>query len=232
MLQDDLASKLPGIFHQSTTGPGCLPSLDAKGVVARMDEATVAWHGSHQPAAVDTVLTLHRANFELWHLEDSARDPGATAQQIAGVKQAIDQTNQRRNDCVEGIDADLLRALAASSLPHPQAPLHSETPGQMLDRLSILSLKRFHMAEQAVRPSADDAHQGRSRDRLSLLQTQSDDLAGCLSALWSDILAGERRFKVYRQMKMYNDAELNPFLYRDKAVAASIPGTESQRDAV
>ncbi len=238
MLQDDVAAKLPGIFAQSPivessrTEHGCPPLLDAAACVARIDEASEAWHRSDQPAASDLLLTLHRANFELWHLEDSARDPHATAQQIANVKHAIDLTNQRRNDCVESIDADLLQVLATAGLPQPDAPLHSETPGQIFDRLSILSLKRFHMAEESVRPSADDAHQSHSRDRLAVLQTQSADLAGCLSALWSDISAGQRRFKVYRQMKMYNDANLNPFLYRGKATAQTATRSQRPQDAV
>ncbi len=214
MLQDELLAKLSGLFDLSTTEPGRLPALDADGLVARMDEATEAWHRCKEPVPTDATLTLHQANFELWHLEDSARDPHATAEQIADVKRAIDRTNQRRNDCVEGMDATMLEAMALNGLPLAGAPLNSETPGQMTDRLSILSLKRFHMAEEAVRATADVAHQSRSRTRLGLLHTQSADLAGCLYALWNDILAGRRRFKLYRQMKMYNDAESNPVLYR------------------
>jgi hypothetical protein len=221
MLQDDLSEKLPGLFDQSTMVPGCLPALDANGMVARMDEATKAWHGSAEPAAADAVLILHRANFDLWHLEDSARDPHAAAELIAEVKRAIDRTNQRRNDCVESIDVAMLEELGARALPLADAPLHSETPGQMVDRLSILSLKRFHMGEEAVRATANEAHQSRSRDRLHLLHTQSADLAGCLSVLWDDVLAGRRRFKLYKQMKMYNDVDSNPVLYTAEPHAAA-----------
>ena len=153
----------------------------------------------------------HRANFELWHQEDRARDPASADSEIARVKHAIDAHNQRRNDLVEQID-ELLFAAAG---PQPAtAPLHSETPGAMLDRLSILALKLFHTQEEIDRPSATEAHRVRNRDRLALLQAQHRDLRGCVLALWDDVLHGRRRFVLYRQLKMYNDPDLNPVLYR------------------
>ncbi len=190
-----------------------MPAMDAAALVDRMDRATAAWHAEPATEPTDLVLMLHRANFELWHLEDSARDPMATAEQIAATKRSIDRVNQRRNDYVECIDAALLDSVAAQHLPAADAPLHSETPGQVLDRLSILSLKRFHTAEEAARATATEAHRSRNRERLETLHMQSADLAGCLLALWQDVLAGRRRFKLYRQFKMYNDADLNPVVY-------------------
>ena len=102
------------------------------------------------------------------------------------------------------------------------APLHSETPGLIIDRLSILALKIFHTREEAHRASATDAHRQRNLDRLALLEEQRADLAACLDALWTAIQHGERRFKLYRQLKMYNDPDLNPAIYRN---------TESQEHA-
>jgi hypothetical protein len=96
-------------------------------------------------------------------------------------------------------------------MQNPAAPLHSETPGLIIDRLSILALKIFHTEEQLHRSTPD--HQARNRDRLALLIAQRDDLAACLDALWSEIATGTRRFKLYRQLKMYNDPDLNPVLY-------------------
>ncbi len=97
---------------------------------------------------------------------------------------------------------------------NPLAPLHSETPGLIVDRMSILSLKIYHTGEEARRETATEAHRRRNQDRLAVLEEQRSDLAGCLDVLWRQIVAGERRFKLYRQMKMYNDPELNPVLYR------------------
>jgi len=155
-------------------------------------------------------LAQHRANYELWHEEDKARDPQATDASIAAVKRAIDALNQRRNDLVERLDRMLL---AAAGEQKAAAPLHSESPGLIVDRLSILALKLYHTAEESHRASATDAHRQKNTERLALLEEQRLDLAACLDALWKQVLAGQRRFKLYRQMKMYNDPELNPAVY-------------------
>ncbi|HLJ78149.1 MAG TPA: DUF4254 domain-containing protein, partial [Acidobacteriaceae bacterium] len=113
-------------------------------------------------------------------------------------------------------DALLLHSLAERGLPNPAAELHSESPGLMIDRLSILALKMYHTREEIERPGAPAGHAGRNRERLALLTEQRDDLAGCLDRLWQEVLAGRRRFKMYRQLKMYNDPALNPAIYGGK----------------
>jgi len=159
-----------------------------------------------------TILAQHRANFDLWHQEDLARDMSATAENIATVKHAIDRLNQDRNDLVEKIDETLLCSLPAQN---STAPLNSEPPGLIIDRLSILALKIYHTDEEAHRQTAadSDAHRIRNLNRLAVLKEQRADLADCLDNLWHQVLAGQRRFKLYRQMKMYNDPQLNPVLY-------------------
>ena len=189
-------------------------ALDPRAEVDRFAACTRLWHTEEAPPAeIDTILHLHRANFDLWHLEDRARDPGATDTTIAAVKRSIDHTNQRRNDLVERIDIALLTWLGAAGLPRIGVPLHSETPGLILDRLSILSLKCFHTAEEVNRIGVDEDHIERNQQRLAILNEQLHDLAACLETLWAQICRGERRFKLYRQMKMYNDPDLNPVLY-------------------
>jgi hypothetical protein len=190
--------------------------LDADHIVRLHRQATLRWHDPSVPAPAahgifdNLVLEQHRANFDLWHREDAARDPMAADQAIAAVKRAIDKLNQRRNDLTERIDAILL----AAAPPMPDTlPLNSETPGLMIDRLSILELKHFHTAEQISRADVDEEHHIRNRDRLAVLDEQQHDLACCLAELWLDVTAGRRRFKLYRQLKMYNDPTLNPVLY-------------------
>ena len=107
----------------------------------------------------------------------------------------------------------LIEALRVSSLPNPAAELNSESPGLMIDRLSILALKIFHTEEEIDRPNAPSGHQNRNRQRFTLLTEQRSDLVACLDQLWADVLAGKRRFKIYRQLKMYNDPTLNPAIY-------------------
>jgi hypothetical protein len=189
--------------------------LDAYAITKMQDEKTLAWHGSTKdvPAEeglIGLVADQHRANFDLWHEEDKARDPAASDAQIAVVKHAIDRLNQQRNDLVEKIDNFLLDAAGEQNA---SAPLHSETPGMMIDRLSILALKIYHTREEAQRATATEAHRKKNMARLSVLEEQRDDLAECLNALWKEVLARTRRFKLYRQMKMYNDPELNPVVY-------------------
>jgi uncharacterized protein DUF4254 len=163
------------------------------------------------------VARQHRANFDLWHIEDEARRPDATDAEIAEVKRRIDATNQRRNDLAEGLDQALMDWLEPQGLPNAAAALHSESPGLMIDRLSILALKIYHTCEECERPDATEGHAERNRDRLCILEEQRADLAGCLDGLWRETLAGTRRFKLYRQLKMYNDPSLNPAIYRKPA---------------
>ncbi len=175
---------------------------------------TDLWHGdgteSGRAAGLEGLVgENHRANFDLWHEEDKARAPGATDAEIAGVKRAIDGLNQRRNDLVEQIDELLMRGMVQRA----EAPMHSETPGMMLDRMSILALKVFHTREQTERGEASEAHRERNRERLQILEEQRDDLLRCFDNLWTEVTRGSRRFRVYRQMKMYNDPELNPAIY-------------------
>jgi hypothetical protein len=194
--------------------------LDALLITRMQDEMTAALHETEGGLAIETgadglmtvAMAHHRANFELWHEEDNARARGVADEEIARVKRAIDGLNQRRNDLVEKMDLWLLERLDQDA----EAPLHSETPGLMIDRLSILALKIYHTREEAHRGSATESHRLRNAERLVLLQEQREELAGCLDALWAEVLKGTRRFKLYRQMKMYNDPELNPAVYNQK----------------
>jgi Protein of unknown function (DUF4254) len=205
--------------------------FSARAIADLHDCANALWHrdpGADPPlegrtgkcapaeqAFLETVLAQHRANFDLWHTEDRARAPHATDRDLAEVKRAIDGINQRRNDLAEQCDLVLLETLAAQpkrSLA-AEAPLHSESPGLMIDRLSILALKIYHTQEEIDRPHAPPGHAERNRQRLALLTEQREDLVACLDHLWAEVLAGSRRFKHYRQLKMYNDPSLNPSVY-------------------
>jgi hypothetical protein len=154
----------------------------------------------------------HRCNCRLWSEEDQARRRDVGDSAIAANKRSIDAFNQQRNDAIEKIDETLLALLPAAE----HGRLNSETAGAMVDRLSILSLKVFHMRLQTERRDADRAHLETSRARLARLSEQRSDLAGCFDALIADCLAGRARFKVYRQFKMYNDPKFNPYLYGAK----------------
>jgi hypothetical protein len=198
-------------------------ALVLKQIAALHDRLTTLWHREAmetwlppQERLTSLVARQHLANFELWHTEDEARTPNATDADLARVKRRIDETNQRRNDLSEQIDRALLDGLAAQGLPNPAAELHSESPGLMIDRLSILALKLFHTREEIERGNAPEGHRERNSQRLGILIEQRDDLAACLDRLWNEVLAGARSFKLYRQLKMYNDPSLNPAVYRQR----------------
>jgi hypothetical protein len=195
--------------------------VDACAIVQLQDGRTRLWHEpSPPPPAQDGSLAAlieaqHAANFTLWHAEDEARRWSADDTSIAAVKRQIDRVNQGRNDTTEQIDAVLLARLAEAGMTQG-GEQHSETPGMMIDRLSILSLKLFHTQEELARGGAPAGHRERNTERFATLQEQRDDLSRCLDRLWAQVCAGERCFKHYKQLKMYNDPELNPMLYRKK----------------
>lgn len=166
---------------------------------------------------MDAIADNHRCNLLLWRTEDEARRSDVPADEIVRSKRNIDRYNQQRNDAVERIDDALLVLLARASqasgtMRQADARQHSETAGAMIDRLSILSLKIFHMRLQARRTDVDAAHRAECSAKLHRLLHQRDDLRGCLARLLEEIRRGEAYFEHYHQFKMYNDPRLNPWL--------------------
>ena len=182
----------------------------------------VQWHvKSPEPDYVELsnfpslVSRQHYVNFELWHQEDMARDPDAPDSKIAAVKRTIDVLNQRRNDMIEQMDQYLLDALQSKNIKYTSdAEMNSETPGSIIDRLSINALKIYHMDEEIQRLDVTDEHRKKCSGKLSVLQDQRNDLKNSLEKLLADLSNGKKRLKVYQQMKMYNDENLNPVLYQ------------------
>ena len=150
-----------------------------------------------------------------WHLEDIIRLPDINPDEALKIKRRIDKSNQDRTDTVERMDDYFLEQFGMVK-PKPGARINSETPAWLLDRMSILMLKIFHMEEQVNRQDANDAHRGICKAKLAVLNEQKSDLALAFDQMIEDIGDGVRKFKVYRQMKMYNDASLNPVLYGSK----------------
>ncbi|TWU32825.1 DUF4254 domain-containing protein [Novipirellula artificiosorum] len=163
------------------------------------------------------VCQQHQQNFRLWHAEDEARDRLATDRQLAKVKRSIDGLNQARNDLIEKLDDAITAMLHEGGVSvDEQASINTETPGSVIDRLSIMSLRRFHYREQLDRDDVDADHRQTVTNRVTLCEQQHHDLAHSLQELLDDLFAGRKRHKTYRQMKMYNDPSLNPAIYRSR----------------
>ena len=149
------------------------------------------------------------------------RSQDITDQRIASVKRAIDGYNQQRNDWIEKFDEALIELLSAEGiLPRESARLNTETPGSTIDRLSIMSLRIYHFVEQLNRDDVDATHRYKVQDRLGRCRLQHADLSLSLTELFDDVWSGRKMLKVYRQMKMYNDPTLNPYLYSSPRLAS------------
>ncbi|MBO4328192.1 MAG: DUF4254 domain-containing protein [Bacteroidales bacterium] len=147
-----------------------------------------------------------------WHLEDLIRDPHIDPVEALALKRRIDRSNQDRTDLVERID-EYFWLLFSSVEPLPTATLNTESPAWALDRLSILQLKLYHMKAEAARPEADASHRAACEAKLQVLQQQNTDLCTALAQLFECYKRGEKVMRMYKQMKMYNDPNLNPVLY-------------------
>jgi len=182
-------------------------------------DLTLLWHETEAIKPDDIVSPkglsrwLHYNNYVLWHLEDQARRTDVADDVIVRCKREIDRHNQQRNDAIENIDAWIGTVLASAGIePGEEVELNSETPGSIIDRLSIASLKIYHMERQTDRKKAGREHRALAARRLEVLKEQSSDLAAALNRLLLDLKQAKKRHKIYRQYKMYNDPRFNPAL--------------------
>jgi len=191
-------------------------------IIEWYSDLTDLWHSTAAPVVSEDhnspkgmTQWIHFNNFLLWHLEDDARRDDVSAEEIMKTKRAIDKHNQNRNDVIERIDIWIDNVLKTSGIkPDDDVEMNSETPGSIIDRLSILSLKIYHMDEQIQRHDVGKEHQDVARDRLAILKEQRHDLSAALDKLILDLRQTHKRHKVYRQFKMYNDPNFNPAIYK------------------
>lgn len=150
-----------------------------------------------------------------WHFEDIIRDPNIDPVAALTLKRRIDASNQERTDMVEYIDGYFLQKYAHVAVKD-NAKINSESPAWAFDRLSILALKIYHMQEEVNRAEASQDHRDKCQAKLNVLLEQRSDLSTAIDDLLKDIENGDKFMKVYKQMKMYNDDDLNPVLYQNK----------------
>ena len=189
---------------------------DVTAIATLHRESTLLWKAQGITLNAHDFLQLveenHAFNFKLWHAEDRARRDDAGHEWVYWAKREIDQCNQQRNNRMEAMDEWIFNALQPAE---PAAcAVHSETPGMMIDRLSILALKAYHMALQTHRLDVDEAHRQLCTLKHQALEAQQKQLLDCLQCLLREVKERTRTFRVYHQFKMYNDPTLNPELYQ------------------
>ena len=150
-----------------------------------------------------------------WHLEDIIRNPGINPEEALLIKRRIDDSNQIRTDLVELIDDFYLNKFK-NVIINPKATINTESPAWAIDRLSILELKIYHMKLETERKDVSKEHYEKCFNKLEILKMQNQDLSTAIENLLEDISKGLKYMKVYKQMKMYNDPNLNPILYGNK----------------
>lgn len=166
--------------------------------------------------SIESILyTKNWIDVAQWHMEDLIRDPQIEPVAAVALKRRIDSSNQERTDMVEEIDT-WFRDKYADVKPLPDATINTESTAWAIDRLSILAVKIFHMRAETEREDAGDLHREKCAAKLAVLLEQRADLTAAIDTLLDDISAGRKYMKVYRQMKMYNDADTNPVLYGAK----------------
>jgi len=190
-------------------------SLPIKTLLSLQQNSIIRWKETGIVLCQTEFLALveenHAFNYQLWHAEDRARREDMGFEFVYQAKREIDHCNQQRNNRMEAMDEWLYTRLTPAV--GNDCPVHSETPGMMIDRLSIMALKAYHMELQVKREEVDEAHRQNCQLKLKTILAQQQQLFNCLTALIDEIIAKTRTFKVYHQFKMYNDPKLNPELY-------------------
>lgn len=194
-----------------------MEQIDVNEIITLQYDLTRKWHEQAvqwgNAAFYSLVAANHGYNFQLWHEEDKARRDDKGYEYVYHAKRNIDELNQLRNDMIERIDQWIIKNYPPMK---EDCPANSETPGMIIDRLSILALKEYHMLEQAQRTDAEEHHLQICRQKSHVIQLQLTQLATALTELLDEIAQQKRRFNVYHQFKMYNDPNLNPQLYKNR----------------
>jgi hypothetical protein len=196
------ANKANAIFREVIESYHIVNTVDQPFYNKYDKEADLIGHLLYRKCWIDTVQ---------WHYEDIIRDPQIDPVAALTLKRKIDASNQDRTDMVEYVDSYFLEKYK-DVVVKENATINTESPAWGIDRLSILALKVYHMHEEATRENASQAHRDACQTKLDILLEQRVDLSTAIDTLLSDIAHGDKYMKVYKQMKMYNDDELNPVL--------------------
>ncbi len=178
----------------------------------KKNDIDLKWENPFDDNSLENLLyKKNRIDTIQWKLEDIIREPSIAPDKALKIKRRIDASNQERTDLVEQIDElffDKFKDINAEK----NAFIATETPAWAIDRLSILNLKIYHMRLETERNDAEKAHIEKCTFKLNVLLQQRKDLTLAIEQLFENIKTGKAVIKTYKQMKMYNDPNLNPFL--------------------
>jgi len=189
-------------------------------IVRLQNDLTRKWHtnidfvSTSKEPVIQNMIDNHYMNFKLWHTEDIARIPNAPDKRIANCKRKIDLFNKKRTDYYELIDENFISLLKDYIVEDDSVPFNTESVGSIIDRLSILSLKIYHMNEEKKRRTSKDNDYKIISCKLKILIQQKKDLISAFKILVAEYVKGSKRPIIYKQLKMYNDKNLNPALYK------------------
>ena len=200
------SKKANSIFNKTIESYKILDDINQPFVNQFNKEKDLISHLLYRKCWIDTVQ---------WAYEDLIRDPNIDPNEALTLKRRIDASNQERTDTVENIDSYFFDKFRTVS-PKEDATINTESPAWAIDRLSILALKIYHMQLETIRSDASSAHKRACNEKLNILIQQRQDLSTAIDSLIEDISKGNKYMKVYKQMKMYNDDELNPVLRKIK----------------
>ncbi len=190
--------------------------------IFEVQEATIEeWHQKeHMIKTWDNAVQMIKSNYEgllrlvfeiqlincfQWHEEDKSRNTNLPDRSLVNIKRSIDASNQRRNNKAEEIDAYILDVIRSCNIKVTnEIPMNSETPGSIIDRLSIISLKSYHMKEDTLRTNVSQEHIMQCKEKYNIMLNQKKDLSICLDKLAEDLFNGKKKLKVYHQLKIYN----------------------------
>ena len=191
--------------------------IDVNAITTLQKQKTQSWQqqavDESQQGFLQLVEKNHSFNFQLWYEEDKARRDDMGFEYVYQAKRKIDDYNQARNNMIEAMDEYLYRLLQPKQ--PDECAVNSETPGMIIDRLSILALKEYNMHKQTERNDVDESHRAQCQQKLDVIGQQLEQLSQCLKELLAHVSDGSRTFRLYHQFKMYNDPTLNPQLYEN-----------------
>ena len=161
-------------------------------LVSEIERAIGGGTDVHPIPWVTLVTALVESNLAQWELEDVTRDPSASDESVANAKRGIDRLNIGRHRLVEQVDARIAAGIEQSA----DAPLATESPGMVLDRLSVLIIRRIRTkSATASRPDVSE--------RLPELEARIDALSSAFDSYVEELRAGARRFLPYEHFKIY-----------------------------